>query len=216
MSRGVFSSLPNKKMRPYLYASKNIRFMATKNLVSASVTDEAMTAVKKGLADIAAALPFLIALSTAERKRTRIMGQKSVEFVNLALNGAESFSEYLLSSFNKAEFAKDIELINKLWKIRVDVASLLEKVDDTIYGASADAMAAADEVYNYLKSASEKNAAVKALVSEMSKRYERPSKKSKDDGKKPEDGKKPDDKKPGGGDDIQLPSEPPKKPDGVA
>ncbi len=138
------------------------------------------------------------------------MGQKSVEFVNLALNGAESFSEYLLSSFNKAEFAKDIELINKLWKIRVDVASLLEKVDDTIYGASADAMAAADEVYNYLKSASEKNAAVKALVSEMGKRYERPSKKSKDDGKKPEDNN------PGGGDDIHLPEEPPKKPDGVA
>ena len=145
------------------------------------------------------------------------MGQKSVEFVNLALNGAESFSEYLLSSFNKAEFAKDIELINKLWKIRVDVASLLEKVDDTIYGASADAMAAADEVYNYLKSASEKNAAVKALVSEMSKRYDRPSKKSKDDGKKPEDdGKKPEDNNPGGGDDIHLPEEPPKKPDGVA
>ena len=153
------------------------------------------------------------------------MGHKSVEFVNLALNGAESFSEYLLSSFNKAEMAKDIELINKLWKIRVDVASLLEKIDDTIYGASADAIKAADEVYEYLKSASGKNAAVKALVAEMSKRYERPSKKSKDDSKKPEDkkpddkkpeDKKPDDKKPGGGDDIQLPSEPPKKPDGVA
>lgn len=209
VSRRVLLSSP-KKMRPYLYASKNIRFMATKNLISASVTDEAMTAVKKGLADIATALPFLIVLSTMERKKTRVMGQKSVEYVNLALNGAESFSEYLLSSFDKEELAKDIAVINKLWKIRVDVASLLEKIDDTIYGASSDAMRAADEIYNYLKSASEKNAAVKALVSEMSKRYDRPSKKSKDDGKKPED------KNPGGGDDIQLPSEPPKKPDGVA
>ena len=153
--------------------------MARKNLVSASITDEAMTAVKKGLGDIATALPFLIVLSAEERRRTRVMGHKSVEFVNLALNGAESFSEYLLSSFNKAEMAKDIELINKLWKIRVDVASLLEKIDDTIYGASADAIKAADEVYEYLKSASGKNAAVKALVAEMSKRYERPARSRK-------------------------------------
>jgi hypothetical protein len=169
--------------------------MARKNLVSASITDEAMTAVKKGLGDIATALPFLIVLSAEERRRTRVMGHKSVEFVNLALNGAESFSEYLLSSFDKAELAKDIAVINKLWKIRVDVASLLEKIDDTIYGASADAIKAADEVYEYLKSASGKNAAVKALVAEMSKRYERPSKKSKDDPNKPADPKQPADPK---------------------
>lgn len=185
--------------------------MATKNLVSGSISDETVTTVKTKLGEIATALPFLIVLSTMERKKTRVMGQKSVEYVNLALNGAESFSEYLLSSFDKEELAKDIAVINKLWKIRVDVASLLEKIDDTIYGASSDAMRAADEIYNYLKSASEKNAAVKALVAEMRKRYERPSKKKPED-----DGKKPEDKKPGGGDDIQLPSEPPKKPDGVA
>ena len=165
--------------------------MATKNLVSGSISDETVTAVKTKLGEIATALPFLIVLSATERKKTRVMGQKSVEYVNLALNGAESFSEYLLSSFDKAELAKDIAVINKLWKIRVDVASLLEKIDDTIYGASSDAMRAADEVYDYLKSASEKNAAVKALVAEMRKRYERPSKKSKDDPKQPADPKKP-------------------------
>ena len=93
----------------------------------------------------------------------------------------------------------------------------MEKIDDTIYGTAVDAMQSANEVYKYLKTASEKDAALKEFVGEMSKRYDRPSKKSKDDGKKPEDdGKKPEDKKPGGGDDIHLPEEPPKKPDGVA
>ena len=191
--------------------------MATKNLVSGSISDETVTTVKTKLGEIATALPFLIVLSTMERKKTRVMGQKSVEYVNLALNGAESFSEYLLSSFDKEELAKDIAVINKLWKIRVDVASLLEKLDDTIYGTSVDAMQAADEVYQYVKTASTRDRAAKAIVEEMSKRYERPSKKSKDDGKKPDDGKKkPEDNKPGGGDDIHLPEEPPKKPDGVA
>lgn len=144
--------------------------MATKNLVSGSISDETVTTVKTKLGEIATALPFLIVLSATERKKTRVMGQKSVEYVNLALNGAESFSEYLLSSFDKAELAKDIAVINKLCKIRVDVASLLEKLDDTIYGASVDAMQAANEVYDYLKTAGEKDAAVKALVSEMRKR----------------------------------------------
>ena len=186
--------------------------MATKNLVSGSISDETVTTVKTKLGEIATALPFLIVLSTMERKKTRVMGQKSVEYVNLALNGAESFSEYLLSSFDKAELAKDIAVINKLWKIRVDVASLLEKIDDTIYGASSDAMRAADEVYDYLKSASEKNAAVKALVAEMRKRYDRPSKKSAD-GKKPEEKPQPNPQpkpnpKPGDddGDDVHIPA----------
>ena len=65
--------------------------MATKNLVSGSISDETVTTVKTKLGEIATALPFLIVLSTMERKKTRVMGQKSVEYVNLALNGAESF-----------------------------------------------------------------------------------------------------------------------------
>lgn len=186
-----------------------------KNLVSAALTAENITKAKTHIGEIETELPFLIALPADEKKRMNAMGQKSVEYVNLALTGAETFPDYLLPSFKGDEFKKDVMLIRDLQGIRTAVASLLEKLDDTIYGASVDAMQAANEVYGYLKTAGEKDAAVKALVGEMSKRYDRPSKKSKPDDKKPED-KKPEDKKPGGGDDIQLPSEPPKKPDGVA
>ena len=194
--------------------------MAKNNLVSATITDEAMTAVKKGLSDIAAALPFLIAMNVKDKRKMRTMGQKSVEYVNLALKAAETFPHYLLASFDKAEFAKDVALVDKLWTIRLAVAELLEKLDDTIYGTSVDAMLAADEVYQYVKTASTRDRAAKAIVEEMSKRYERPSKKSKDDGKKPaDDGKKPEEKpqpnpqpkpnpKPGDddGDDVHIPA----------
>ena len=165
---------------------KHKRYMATRNLVSASVTDEAMTAVKKGIADITAALPFLIALRAIDRRKMQTMGQKSVDFVNMALRAAETFPQYLLSSFNKDEFAKDVTLIDRLWKIRIEVAGVLEKLDDTIYAASVDAMQAANEVYDYLKTASERDQAAKAIVDDMRKRYDRPSKKSAD-GKKPEE-----------------------------
>lgn len=66
-------------------------------------------------------------------------------------------------------------------------------------------MQAANEVYDYLKTAGEKDAAVKALVSDMRKRYDR-----KD--KQPADPKKPSEEKPKkpkekDGDDITLPTE---------
>lgn len=190
--------------------------MATRNLVSASVTDEAMTAVKKGIADITAALPFLIALRAVDRRKMQTMGQKSVDFVNMALRAAETFPQYLLSSFDKDEFAKDVTLIDRLWKIRIEVAGVLEKLDDTIYATSVDAMQAANEVYDYLKTASARDQAAKAIVDDMRKRYDRPSKKASNDPKKPADPKQPADpkkpdtpKKPGtGGDpDIHLPEE---------
>ena len=191
-----------------------------KNLVSGELTDENIGKVNTHLSDIETLMPFLIALPADEKKKMNPMGKQSIEFVNMALTGAKRFPQYLLPSFKKDEFAKDVKLISDLRDIRAGVVSLLEKIDDTIYGTAVDAMQSANEVYKYLKTASEKDAALKEFVGEMSKRYDRPSKKSKDDSKKPEDkkpdDKKPEDKKPGGGDDIQLPSEPPKKPDGVA
>lgn len=186
-----------------------------KNLISAALTAENITKTKTHIGEIETELPFLIALPAEEKRRMNAMGQKSVEYVNLALTGAENFPQYLLPSFKKDEFKKDVTLIRDLQGIRTSVASLLEKLDDTIYGASVDAMQAANEVYDYLKTAGEKDAAVKALVSEMRKRYDHKDKKPAEpnkpaDPKQPADPKKPDTpKKPGtGGDpDIHLPEE---------
>ena len=139
-------------------------------MISAALTAENITKTKTHIGEIETELPFLIALPAEEKRRMNAMGQKSVEYVNLALTGAENFPQYLLPSFKKDEFKKDVTLIRDLQGIRTSVASLLEKLDDTIYGASVDAMQAANEVYDYLKTAGEKDAAVKALVSEMRKR----------------------------------------------
>ena len=192
------------------------------------LTDENIGKVNTHLSDIETLMPFLIALPADEKRKMNPMGKQSIEFVNTALTGAKRFSQYLLPTFKKDEFAKDVKLIHDLRDIRAGVVSLLEKIDDTIYGTAVDAMQSANEVYSYLKTASEKDAALKEFVGEMSKRYDRPNKKSKDnpkqpaepnkptdpnkpaDPKQPADPKKPDTpKKPGtGGDpDIHLPEE---------
>ncbi|RRD73563.1 hypothetical protein [Tannerella forsythia] len=141
------------------------------NLISARVTDEAVAAAKAKIVEINEQLPFLVALSAAQKKRRRVMGQKSVEYVNLALRGADHFGKYLPVNFNREEFERDVRLVSQLWDIRVPLAALLESLDDTIFAASTDAMARADEVYQFLKAAGRADAAVKAHVEEMRKRF---------------------------------------------
>lgn len=141
------------------------------NLINATLSETDKESVKTKLSEVQQLLNFLIALPAGQKRGGASMGQKSVEFVNLALRGANHFPQYLLQSFNKAEFENDVHLIDQLWDIRVLVASLLEKLDDTIYAASSDAMQTANEVYTYLKTSAKKDASVKALVDEMGKRY---------------------------------------------
>ena len=144
-----------------------------KKLMNAKLSDSDKEAVKVKIQEIQQLLPFLIALPVGQKKGRVSMGQKSVEFVNLALRGASNFPQYLLQSFNKEEFANDVNLIAQLWDIRVLIASLLEMLDDTLYASSSDAMQTSNEVYTYLKTAAKKDASVKALVDDMSKRYEK-------------------------------------------
>ena len=93
----------------------------------------------------------------------------------MALRGAQSFPKYLLSTFDVDEFAHDVQLMHQLKSLRASVASLLEKLDDTIYASSADALAQANEVYGYLKKAARFDGALKTTVKEIGQRYARPS-----------------------------------------
>lgn len=146
--------------------------MAT-NLISAVLIDADRDAAKAAIATAKSKMPFLISLSEDEKKGKRRMGQKSVEYVKLNLRGVQNFSQYIPpASMDAAEFAKDVNLTSQLWEVRIVLASLLEMVDDTITAASVDCMKTADLVYNYLKTAAKNDAAVKALVEDIAKRFE--------------------------------------------
>ena len=140
----------------------------TKNLVSATLSEASCDKIQEMIKKIESELPFLIALSTADTRRT-------AAFVDMALRGAQSFPKYLLSSFDVDEFAHDVLLMHRLKGLRVSVASLLEKLDDTIHAASADALADANEAYTYLKGGAKYDGALKAVVKEIGQRYARPS-----------------------------------------
>ncbi len=152
--------------------------MAT-NLISAVLSDADKDAAKAGIATAKSKMPFLISLSEDQKKGKRRMGQKSVEYVKLNLRGAQNFGKYIpTATVDGDEFGKDVTLISQLWDVRVVMASLLEEIDDTIAAASIDCMKTADNVYDYLKKAAKSDAAVKALIEEIAKRYEKQSRKA--------------------------------------
>jgi hypothetical protein len=145
--------------------------MAKKNLISATLNDADRDAAKAAIATAKGKMPFLITLSDEERRKSYKMGQKSVEYVRLNLRGAKNFPQYLLASFDTAEYEKDVNLISQLWEVRIVIASLLEAVDDTIMAAGIDGIDSASVVYDYLKKAAKKDAAVKSLLDEIGKRF---------------------------------------------
>jgi len=147
----------------------------TKNLISATLSEASCNKVKDKIKEIEAELPFLIALSTADKRRIRPSGSRTAAFVNMALRGAKTFPQYLLKMFDVEEFEHDVLLMHRLKDLRISVASLLEKLDDTIYASSADALSEANEAYAYLKRAAKYEGALKSTVEEIGQRYARPS-----------------------------------------
>ena len=150
--------------------------MSNFNKVSAVLTDADLQKIIKALDDIQTALPFLVTFTKDEKKKLRKMGAKSVEYVNLCLQGTANFNNQLPASFDNAEFQKDVTLTNALLTISVKMGALYEGVNDTMMASGSDSMMAADEVYGALKNAAKKNASVKTLVDQIAQRYAAQSK----------------------------------------
>jgi hypothetical protein len=146
--------------------------MATNtNKISAVLSDADKASILNFIQLIKKLLPFLLALTEKERKDFRKMGPKSVDYVNLNLQGAQNFPDTLPGNFDTDEFGNDVSLVNQLLAIQIPLASLLEGVNDTLLAAGSDSMMEADIVYGYLKAAAKNNAAVKGLVAQIAQRY---------------------------------------------
>lgn len=146
------------------------------NRVSASLTETDRTAILEALAQAKLKMPFLINLTGQERHRSRKMGAKSVEYVNLNLQGSQAFGSLIPPSVDIAEFSKDVVLVNQLLAIRIEVEALLEGIDDTMLAAGSDAMQFADLVYAYLKAGAKSNESVKGITADIAKRFVKRSK----------------------------------------
>ncbi len=163
-------ALRNHHKLVYFLIKKNFKQMS-KNRISANLPDVKKQEVLEIIAKIKEDMPFLISLNKDVRSKDRKMGANSVQYVQQNLQGAISFPQLIPSKVDAAEFAKDVNLISRLWEIRVPLASLLESIDDTMMAAGIDAMSSADLVYGYLKTGAKNDSSVKTLVDEIAKRF---------------------------------------------
>lgn len=93
----------------------------TTNKVSAALSETDKASILAAIAQAKEKLPFLINLSTENRRKNRKMGPKSVEYVNLNLQGAQSFGSVIPASVNITEFSKDVTLVNQLLAVRIEL-----------------------------------------------------------------------------------------------
>ncbi|MBD2204262.1 hypothetical protein H6G33_26545 [Calothrix sp. FACHB-1219] len=144
--------------------------------VSAKLTAADREAVMEAIGTIRQKLPFLIDLSTEERKALPKLGDKSRAFVSKALEIAAQNPDFLPRSFDVDEMRRDIELFEALYPILLSLTQLQELVDDTSVAVGSEAYAAGLLVYNYAK-ASGKGAGLDSMVDDLGRRFARKAKK---------------------------------------
>ncbi|GBE94766.1 hypothetical protein [Nostoc cycadae] len=144
--------------------------------VSARLSPADREAVMQAITTIKEKLPFLVDLSTEERKSLPKLGDKSRAFVSKALEIAAQNPDFLPRSFDLDEMRRDIELFEALYPILLSLTQLQELVDDTSVAVGSEAYAAGLLVYNYAK-ASGKGAGLETMIDDLGRRFARKTKK---------------------------------------
>ncbi|WP_392530271.1 hypothetical protein [Nostoc sp. C117] len=146
------------------------------NKVSAKLSSADREAVMQAITTIREKLPFLIDLTTEERKALPKLGDKSRAFVSKALEIGTQNPDFLPRSFDLNEMRQDIELFEALYPILLSLTQLQELVDDTSVAVGSEAYAAGLMVYNYAK-VSGKGAGLESMVDDLGRRFARKAKK---------------------------------------
>ena len=146
------------------------------NKISANFSATDRLAVMDAIATIRQKLPFLIDLTTEDRRTIVKMGDKSRAFVSKALEVATQNPEFLPRSFNLEEMRQDLALYEALYPILLGLTQLQELVDDTCMAAGSEAYASALAVYGYAKARGDVTG-LDAVINEMGRRFTSRSKK---------------------------------------
>ena len=139
------------------------------NMVSTHLSNEQWAAVDAALDQLDAALqPLLVALAPDQRRRVVRMGDGSEAFVRKALDVVTQNVGLMPRNFDLEEMRRDVDSHDALNTRFVRLTRLMEKVRDTDTALGSDAMIAALQGYQFLKSAGtgEGVDALKALLGE--------------------------------------------------
>lgn len=144
------------------------------NRISATLPQKDIDAILGAIKLIKEKLPFLINLTSDERRALNEPGDRSRNFIDKALEVASQNPGILPKLFSAEEMKKDIELSQKLQPILLALSQLQEVVDNTVAVVNSEAYASALAVYNYTKAVGEA-AALQDTLNELGKRFAKKS-----------------------------------------
>ncbi|MDF5738851.1 MULTISPECIES: hypothetical protein [unclassified Nostoc] len=144
--------------------------MAYQN-IAATLSPQDIQEIKAALQTVQKKLPFLITLSTEERRKLVKMGDKSLAFVNNSITAAQSNREILPATFDVEELVQDYQLAAALTELLISMQQLTEQVDDTLMAVGSEAMTSSLTVYDYVKTASKKTPGLKIVAEQLGERF---------------------------------------------
>ncbi|MBG1259586.1 hypothetical protein [Nostoc commune] len=144
--------------------------MAYQN-IAAALSPQDIQEIKAALQTVQKKMPFLITLSTEERRKLLKMGDKSLAFVNNSVTAAQSNREILPATFDVEELVRDYQLVTALTELLISVQQLAEQVDDTLMAVGSEAMSSSLTVYDYVKTASKKTPGLKTVAEQLGERF---------------------------------------------
>ncbi|MCS7053710.1 MAG: hypothetical protein NZM09_08245 [Ignavibacterium sp.] len=142
--------------------------------ISAEISDRDKREILDLVQQIESRLNFLINLTPEERQSIPKMGDKTIAFVQKALELAQQNPNLVPPYVNLDELRRDFELSIRLKDILNAVSRVYEKLSDTYIAAGSEAFTAALSFYKSAKAASKMNVAgTDIIVEELSKRFEK-------------------------------------------
>jgi hypothetical protein len=143
--------------------------------IDATLSTADLQAVKDAFATILQKLPFLINLSVDERKSTFKAGPNSLSFVQNALTSAQNNPSIFPASFSATDFQRDVDLFASLTELQTIAESVASQIDDTRLAVGGEAMQAASQVYNYIKTAAKTTPGLRPLADQLGERFQKAS-----------------------------------------
>lgn len=135
--------------------------------INETLSESDLQEIRQAIATIQQKLPFLITLTTLERKRLYKMGDKRLAFVQTSLSAAQSNRNILPASFDLQAFSNDYHLATALMEIDMLLNQVSEQVDDTLLAVGSEAMVSSLTVYEYVKTAAKKTPGLKGIAEQL-------------------------------------------------
>lgn len=153
------------------------------NQISEVVTPEQAAAAISSIEALKTALShvLIINLTNEERSDMRKMGDKTLAFVQKALEYAQQNPKLTPNFLDLAEAQKDYKLSSDLYVIEQKLLTSLRAVEDVTMVAGSEAYAGALMFYHSVKGAARSNEpGAQAIYDDLKKRYPGRTKKAKD------------------------------------